>query len=268
MSLVFLFAATKMESSIVERMMRAKTHPRNAKSTTAGEIGHHQIVLVNTGMGPNNARASAMRVFQPSCSSPGELRNMFPIPDAAIITGLAGSLVPWIAEGDIVVYKDCLSANGEQDPIHCSPQIVASINGSLGVHGLKSTEVTGISSRRIAHHDQERGRLAEAGAAVVDMESYEVAACAAAAGVPVAVLRAVSDSPGSRMPDLNRALNPAGEFNRWALASVLAARPLATASLFKASRRAIAALERALNAVLSKGSLLGGLAEAQAAKRS
>jgi hypothetical protein len=82
--------------------------------------------------------------------------------------------------------------------------------------------------------------------------------------MPVAVIRAVSDSPGSSMPNLNRALNQAGEFDGWALAGVLAASPVATARLFRATRRAIVALERALDAILSKTSVIRELAHVEA----
>jgi nucleoside phosphorylase len=250
MSIVFVFAATKMESGIIARMMRAKTHLPSQKAITIGEIGSNQIALVTTGMGPRNARAAARRVFHPSDSLPREVRDELPFPDATIIGGLAGSLVTWIGEGDVLLYESCLSATKPERRIGCSSQMVESMARSLGLNRLASKRCIGISTDRIAQRDRDRERLAESGATVVDMETFEVAACSAAAGVPVAVIRSVSDSPGSRMPDLNRALNSGGEFNRWALAPILAASPVATLRLFRASRRAIAALERALEAVL------------------
>jgi len=250
MSVVFVFAATKMESGIIARMMRGKSYLPNQKAIVIGEIGSNQIVLINTGMGPHHARGAAKRVFQSSTTLATGVRGTLPVPDATIIIGLAGSLVRSIGEGDIVIYRDCLSTTDVAGPIVCSSGMMESITRSLGSRGLTCKPVTGISSDRIAQADQDRERLADAGAVVVDMESFEVAACSAAAGVPVTVVRAISDSPGSRMPDLNRALNPAGEFNRWALAPVVAGAPLATLRLFKGSKRAIRALEQALDAFL------------------
>jgi len=250
MSVVFVFAATKMESGVIARMMQRKSHLPNQKTITIGEIGSNEIVLVNTGMGPHNARRAAGRVFSSSTLASGR-RGTLPAPDAAIITGLAGSLVRAIGEGEIVTYLACLSATGGEGPIVCSSPMIESVTRSLGLKGLTCKPVTGISSDRIAQADHDREQLAETGAVVVDMESFDVAACSAAAGVPVAAIRAVSDSPGSRMPDLNRALNPGGEFNRWALAPVLAGAPLATLRLFKGSKRAIGALEQAMDAFLS-----------------
>jgi len=249
MSVVFVFAATKMESGIIARMMRGKSYLPNQKAIAIGEIGSNRIDLINTGMGPHNARMAG-RVFQ-SFNQPGNgVRGTLPVPDGTVITGLAGSLVGWIGEGDIVIYRDCLSTTDGAGPVVCSSGMMESFARSLGPKGLTCKTVTGISSDRIAQADQERERLAGTGAEVVDMESFEVAACSAAAGVPVTVVRAISDSPGSRMPDLNRALNAGGEFNRWALAPVLAGAPLRTLRLFKGSKRAVGALEQALDAFL------------------
>ena len=250
MGVLFVFAATKMESGIIARMMRGTRHLPNQKAITLGKIGSNQIVLVSTGMGPRNARNTAGRVFQCCSTSATGFGRSLPLPDAAIVTGLAGSLVGSIGEGDIVAYRDCLSTTEGTGPIVCSSRMMESMARALGLRGLACKPATGISSSRIVQADQDRERLARTGAAVVDMESFEVAACSAAAGIPVAVIRAVSDSPGSRMPDLNRALNPGGDFNRWALAPVLASAPLATLRLFKGSKRAIGALEQALDAFL------------------
>jgi len=246
-----------MESRIVERMMRAKTHPPDAKNATIGEIGGNHVLLVSTGMGPHLARTAAVRFLPAPDPRASALRDT-PVPDAVIIAGLAGSLTPSIGEGDIVIYENCLSATKKQDSISCSAKLVESVTRLLRDHGLESKAVTGISSPRIARLDQDREALAVSGADVVDMESFEIAAHSVAAGVPVTVIRAISDSPGSSMPDLNRALDSAGGFNRWALASVLASRPLATVRLFRASRRAIAVLERALSAMLSSQFLGAG----------
>src|SRR5262249_39092990 len=153
------FTATKMESRIVERMMGAKTHPPNTKRTTVGEIGDNQVVLVNTGMGPRNARAAAARVLQRRGSRPNDPPGL-PVPDAVIVTGLAGSLSPSLREGDIVVYQNCLSATERQDSISCSVEIAESVTRLLEQHGLNSKAATGISSPRIAQLDQHRQALA------------------------------------------------------------------------------------------------------------
>jgi nucleoside phosphorylase len=245
-----------MEGRIIERMMRDKSHPPGQKAATVGHIGHNKVVLLTTGMGPRNAKIVASQVLRSTEPFSEGLRDMPQAPNAVLITGLAGSLVPWIGEGDIVIYENCLSEMDKQtctpcSPIPCSPDLIESMTSSLGSRGLRSKIVTGITSPRIAQKDQDRARLAGNGAAVVDMESFQMAACSAAARVPVAVIRAISDSPGSRMPDLNRALTPRGDFDRWTLAGLLVGSPFATARLFKASRRAIAALEQALGTVLS-----------------
>jgi nucleoside phosphorylase len=264
MSLILVFTANSLEGAIVKRLMHNKTHTDGSKRKVSGRIGDNHIVLVTTGMGPRNAEAAASQVLRSAERSPKMFRDVAPAPDAALITGLAGSLVPWIAEGDLVIYENCLSDTDDQTSITCSPALVESMNRSLGSRGFLSKRVTAISSPRIAQRDQDRERLARSGAAVVDMESFQVATCSAAAGVPVAVIRAISDSPGARMPDLNRALTPDGYFDRWMLVGSLVSSPLATARLFRASRRGLAALEQALETVLSSASILAGPAHVEA----
>jgi adenosylhomocysteine nucleosidase len=255
MSLVFVFMATKMEGAAAKRLMLHKTRVRATETITKGRIGENDVVLVITGMGPQNAKTAARRILQQRVQalSPDCLEG--PAPDVALVSGLAGSLVPSTGGADIVVYQNCLSDQDSDRSISCPAQLVESVTRTLASNSLQSRKVTGVSSAGIVQHDEERRRLADTGASVVDMESFEIAECCASAGVPVAVLRAISDGPGARMPDLNRALGSNGRFDRWALASVLAASPLATVRLFRASRRAIAALEQALEAVLSSTSL-------------
>ena len=263
MSRLLVFTATKMEGRVVQRMMDAKTYSPQAGGTTIGKIGNNEIAVVSTGMGPLNAAAAARDLLKGRVERHGHSNGEFS-PDAVIITGLAGSLAPVIAEADIVLYEKCLSESRNRESIHLSPEMIESIAQSLEIRGLNSRKAIGITSSRIARLDQDRQSLAQAGAAVVDMESFEIAACAVNAGIPVAVMRVISDSPGSRLPDLNRALTDRGEFDRWVLAAVLAASPIATARLFKASRRAIAALERAIFPVLSEFGTHSGLPDAQA----
>src|SRR5215467_11535450 len=131
MSLVFIFAATTMESGIIERLMRAKTHPLEAKNTTIGQVGENRVVLVKTGMGPLNAKAAAQRALGLAGSRQLAVLGSSPNPDAVLITGLAGSLVAWIEKGDIVIYQNCLSATGSHQSITCSPGIVESMTRSL-----------------------------------------------------------------------------------------------------------------------------------------
>jgi len=82
------------------------------------------------------------------------------------------------------------------------------------------------------------------------MESYEIIAAAAKAGVPTTVLRIVADAFEQRMPDFNRALRVDGDFDGWMALKVALGSPLLTAKLVAANRRATPGLGKALKIVL------------------
>jgi hypothetical protein len=96
----------------------------------------------------------------------------------------------------------------------------------------------------------ERLALAQSGATVIDMESYEIVAAANRAQVPVSVLRVVSDSLERKMPDFDRALKPDGDFDRLKALRLAVGSPLRTCKMIAASRRAIRHLEIALEVIL------------------
>ena len=92
--------------------------------------------------------------------------------------------------------------------------------------------------------------MAESGAAVVDMESYSILEAAAGAGIPVAVLRVVSDSIDRVLPNLNRALNDAGGLDGRRALRVALGSPVRTLRLMAANKRAMQGLTKALEIVL------------------
>jgi hypothetical protein len=96
----------------------------------------------------------------------------------------------------------------------------------------------------------EKHALAKSGASVVDMESYEIIAAATRAGVPITVLRVVSDPLDQLMPDFNQALKPDGDFDGWRALRVALGSPLLTTRLIAANRRAMQKLNPALKIIL------------------
>jgi nucleoside phosphorylase len=121
----------------------------------------------------------------------------------------------------------------------CSQNVVDSVVMLLRSSGIACDRVMGITSPRIATNRQERLALAESGASVVDMESYSILDAATGAGVPVAVLRVLSDSLDRVLPNGNRALDDTGGLdNRNALRVALGS-PMPTARLIAANKRAM-----------------------------
>jgi hypothetical protein len=200
-------------------------------------------------MGPLKARSSASIALGALGAQASSLQSPFA---AVLVFGLAGSLSPSVAEGDIILYDRCLSADGHA-PVMCSPRLTGKLTQMLRARDVPCREVTGISGARIASTRLDKQRLAQLDAEAVDMESYEVVAEANRRGVPAVVLRAISDSFEREMPDFNRALNSEGEFNPLALARVCASRPLASAALAATSWRAMRGIKKALDIIFSQG---------------
>ena len=86
---------------------------------------------------------------------------------------------------------------------------------------------------------------------MVDMESYEIVAAANQVGLPVVVIRVVSDSLDRQIPDFNLVLQENGEIDSINLLKVAVGSPILTAKVLAASRRALGKLKAALAVVLS-----------------
>lgn len=95
---------------------------------------------------------------------------------------------------------------------------------------------------RIARTKAEKAALATAtGAALVDMETFAVAAVAAAAGIPCHGLRVVSDAATDELPaDLGRLVQPQSAARRAGVVlGMLGRRPRAVADLWRLWERAV-----------------------------
>jgi uridine phosphorylase len=263
MSVVCAFAASGSECRSLKRLMTIDNGTAQSGNIVTGKAGPNRVILVRTGMGPLKARSSASVALgalgtrgaqTSSLQSPigNNGQTQHPQLAAVFVFGLAGSLSRSVAEGDVILYDRCLSADG-QSPVMCSPRLTRKLTQMLRAGDVSCREVTGISGTRIASTRLEKQRLAQLDAEAVDMESYEVVAEANRRGVPAVVLRAVSDSFEREMPDFNGALNSEGEFNPLALARVCAARPLAAAALAATSWRAMRGIRKALDIIFSEG---------------
>ena len=131
--------------------------------------------IMQTGLGPERAEAAA-----------GVARDIDA--RAVAVVGFCGALSPDLQPGDLVVATEVRTPNGRPVPCSTAPLLAA-----LRRLGVKRVHVGPIVSTDHIARDGERGDLAETGAIAVDMESAWLAE--AAAGRPLAVLRAVVDTP-------------------------------------------------------------------------
>ena len=130
--------------------------------------------LQRAGMGPKRARAAAARAARTAA-------------DAVAVAGFCGALDPALQPGDLVVATE---VRGPAGTVACPT--AALLAGALRRRGLTVHEGPVVSTTRLVRGD-ERARLAATGAIACDMESAWLAD--GAAGRPLAVVRAVVDTP-------------------------------------------------------------------------
>ncbi len=70
------------------------------------------------------------------------------------------------------------------------------------------------------------------------------------AGMPAAIFRVVADTPDTKMPDFNRALNQDGGLDGRKALRIALASPIKTARLLAANKRAMSHLAKALQIIL------------------
>ena len=147
--------------------------------------------------------------------------------DGIISFGMAGALVPELRLGDWVI-------GGWVGDIACDADWIASLSVRLPQARLGRVHADGrLVTEPSAKHDLH----AASGALVADMESHVAAAEAARAGVPLAVLRCVSDEAGSALPPaIAVAMKPGGGLAVGAMLGSLAKAPHQLPHLLRTGR--------------------------------
>jgi adenosylhomocysteine nucleosidase len=188
------------------------------------------------------ARLSGWQVAIGGGTTAGAARAVRRLTDAGatgiVSFGLAGGLDPRLPAGALIV-PEAVTVDGTVWPT--DPSLNARLGGTTGHLCL------GLD--RIVVSSEEKHHLSQAsGASLVDMESGAVAAGAAAAGVPFAVLRAICDPAHRTLPPAALvALDAAGRLLGARMAMSILMRPGQLAALFALARDASAA-RRALRA--------------------
>jgi hypothetical protein len=249
MSRICVFAASKMELRPVVDLSRSNGSPGSAVPGATLRVGPNDLMPIVAGMGPQLARKRAAEALSAWGDRDGSGGVSGARPDAILVIGLCGGLTQSLPQSRLVVYTKCLSS-AEDRPLDCDPAITSRLAQVLGSGGVTCQRVIGITSPRIAVTRADRLALAGFGAGVVDMESYELLSAAARASVPAAVLRVVSDSVDSDLPDFNEALNADGALDGRKALRVALGSPVLTFRLLAQNKRAMRELAAALAIVL------------------
>jgi hopanoid-associated phosphorylase len=175
-------------------------------------------ILIVTGL-VQEARIASGPGMTVICSSsdPRQLRALLTVFDPASIRGVisfgvAGGLDPSLKSGDVVVATEVLAGDTRWlAGAALNAQLIASVPPGRrrvvkGILAGVEEVVLGRSCKAALH--------LETGAHAVDMESHIAADYAAAAGLPFAALRVISDPASRALPALARsAIKPNGEID-------------------------------------------------------
>lgn len=173
-------------------------------------------------------RAGAAAVTTPALIS--ALRES---PAMILILGVCGGLRPDSRVGEVVVYTTCQDEAGQ----------TYSLNERLSAKLAPAwRRVKGITTARTLSQAQEKQSLAARwGVEVVDMEGVPL--LKALAGMPVVMVRVISDGGDRDLPDLSQAFDSQGNLRPWPLTLAMLRSPLAAAHLIQGSLKALKVLE-------------------------
>jgi len=177
---IAVLAAMGMEAKQLEKLMDSARPVKSAgKKFTLGAIGGTEVILHQGGMGLEKAEAGTCAL----------LENFQP--DVLILFGMSGGIVPEIALYETVVasavfptWKDDWTSSETDEALQ-----------SLAIGLLDGARLAPIATgNKMTWRKSDYDRIANAcGAVAVDQESYAVAETARKAGVPLLIIRSMSD---------------------------------------------------------------------------
>jgi len=178
---IAVLAAMNMEAKhLIARMENPKVFKLAGKKYTRGRIGDAEIVLHQCGMGLEKADAGARALME-------NFR-----PGVMVLFGMSGGIVPEVELYETVVATAVYPAWIENGEAISTDEALAAFAADI-LDGERSTAIA--TGNKMTWRQKDYDRIANAcGAAAVDQESYAVAKAAEAAGVPLLIIRSMSDT--------------------------------------------------------------------------
>ena len=216
-------AAMKFEASALLRRVAGAVRVRDGAGIAAvrGRIGDRPVQVAVCGIGERAARRAAERCVR--LASRGACGRV-------VWIGIAGALSPDLEVGDLVVGRTVMAPG--QPPVDLDETLVdaAAARGCRpGVLVTAPGLVVSASSREALWR-----RTGSLPGTAVDMESWAAARVLERAGVPFAVVRAISDTAADRLPSwLERASATAGASSLGPVVRGALMRPSVLVSLVK-----------------------------------
>lgn len=180
----------------------------------------------------------------------GQWASLSPPPTSILVLGVCGALVPHYGVGQVVVYGKCGNAQGQWRT--CAPMTAAF--GGVEMENERSPQrsalaswptVTALSSDRPLCAVSEKATwAAKTAAEVVDMEGFPLVDFFTDQGIPITIVRVVSDASDRPIPDLTPAIAPDGSLRPLPLLQAFLGQPLPAWHLIQGSLIALGILEK------------------------
>jgi adenosylhomocysteine nucleosidase len=203
---IAIFAATRWELQAVRRALTTDRVLMIAGVRCyIGQQGDHSYWLIQTGVGPEAAGIAARRVLKEQAMS------------LVVSTGFACALVP-AQVGDLIIGTEVSSVLFEEawtmkgDRVLCDEAVRAGFFAVAQNAGLVTRVGMFVSAPTVVWQAEDKRRLHRlTDATGLDMESAALASVAEEEGVPMVIVRTVSDLAEEDLPlDFNLFLRPTG----------------------------------------------------------
>ncbi|URR35697.1 hypothetical protein NBE99_00765 [Thermosynechococcus sp. HN-54] len=197
---------------------------------------------VQRGLQPYSIPIIPLRAGAAVVTTPAFIAALKNPPPMVLVLGVCGGLHPDDRVGDIVVYTTCQDEAGQAYPL--DERLVAKLEPAW-------RRVKAITTEKTLSRVQEKQDLAARwGVEVVDMEGVPL--LKALAGIPVVMVRVISDGGDRDLPDLSQAFDVKGNLRPWALTMAMVRNPVAAARLIQGSLQALKVLERIAPAIVQQ----------------
>ena len=205
----FIFALEIEADPFAARVRDATTLRGPVLSFHEGTIAGRRVTWVVSGAGIVAAGRAATALLEGHA------------PALLVSAGFAGGLDPALARGAVVLATGTVRGGAPRFPLARIAALLPAASTDVDIATVDSIVATTAAKRDLR---------AATGAAIVDMETHAVAAAAAAAKIPCASVRIVSDAAGDELPaDIARLVTPQSAFRRAGAALAAIGRKPATA---------------------------------------
>ena len=213
-------------------------------NTCRGRAGRNQVTVLQANIGAVGFREKLVSYLQKQAC------------DAVVVLGLGGGLSPDLKTGDTILYDTCFLFRPDEDisgeAQTCDFNLSSSLRQRLISEGCPAVFAAGLTIDFMVTTPDEKLSMGEShGAAVVDMESYDVIAAASQLKIPIVVVRVILDEAKQKTPDFNIGISDDGKMSDLKSAQAMLMRPLAAMIFLLSLRRSLQALRRVSQMVLA-----------------